>query len=115
MTNDTRPLWIVCSDPAANDLIEQHLPTLRAMGPLPVFDGTAPPNYRGPVPVKKYHLNTAQTAFIATKLGTEQADRHTALMAEVFALYSTGKLKAVDSQTWDKLCAAVLREATPTV
>jgi len=98
----------------AASLIQRHRTTLEDMGPLIQTKVSGSQHNAENTPRVSYSLNVAQTAFITTKLETERATRRTALMAEVFALFSTGRLAPVDTATLDALAAAQARETEPT-
>ncbi len=89
-------------------LIKRHLPMLEAMGGL--RHGGVNPGRAGGRPTEEYHLNRAQTAFIIAKADTRMAESLTVKMAEVFALFSDGRLVAADTTTAKELSAIAERE-----
>jgi hypothetical protein len=93
------------------NLIKRHRPTLEAMGL--VLQSEAPiRSGKGRVSmVTEFRLNPAQAAFIIAKAGTKRADSLAVLMAEVFAMFSAGKLVAADEDAAEELAAAQAREA----
>lgn len=91
-------------------LIRRHLPTLEAMG-LVLHRGAPIVSGKGRTTiVTEYHLNRAQAAFIVAKAGTKIADSLTVKMAEVFALFTEGRLVAVDSSAAEDVAAIEARE-----
>lgn len=92
------------------NLIKRHLPTLEAMGLVlrrkaPIISGKGRTTI-----VSEYHLNRAQAAFIVAKAGTKIADSLTVKMAEVFALFSEGRLVAADETSAEEIAAIEARE-----
>ncbi|MBP2304604.1 hypothetical protein GBZ48_17795 [Azospirillum melinis] len=91
-------------------LIKRHLPSLEAMGlvrqaTVPIISG------KGRIStVTEYHLSRAQTAFIIGKAKTKRAASVAVLMAEVFAMFTEGRLVAVDQVADTELRAAEDRE-----
>lgn len=93
------------------NLIKRHLPTLEAMGLVlqreaPIVSG------KGRTTIgTEYHLNRAQAAFIIAKAGTKRADSLTVKMAEIFALFTEGRLVAVDEVSAEEVAAIEARES----
>lgn len=91
-------------------LIKRNLPALEAMG-LVRQHGTPIINGKGrSMMVTEYHLNRAQAAFLIAKSKTKRAESLAILMAEVFAMFTEGRLVAADNAAAMDLRAAVERE-----
>ncbi|CAO4164102.1 hypothetical protein [Methylorubrum extorquens] len=82
-------------------LIEQHRNALWSLGHLPftITDLSA------------FQLSKSQAAYLIAVSGTERAVSLAMLMAELFAMFSAGKLVAVKEEDADEITAAQGREA----
>ena len=89
-------------------LIRRHHEALEAMGVLSKLEKTS--DERGGRPTTEYHLTRPQAAFIIGKARTKRAVSLAILMAEVFAMFTEGRLVAVDDAAATDLQAAVGRE-----
>ena len=92
------------------NLIKRHSPTLEAMGPLLHREAMVEIGSGAARAVTEYHLNRAQAAFIIAKAGTKLADSLTVKMAEIFALFTEGRLVAVDEVSAEEVAAIEARE-----
>lgn len=92
------------------NLIKRHLPTLEAMGSLLQREAMIETAKTARRVITEYHLNRAQAAFIVAKAGTKVADSLTVKMAEVFALFSQGRLVAVDETSAEEIAAIEARD-----
>lgn len=91
-------------------LIKRNLLALEAIG-LVRHHGASIISGKGRITtVTEYHLSRAQTAFIIGKAKTKRADSMAVLMAEVYAMFSEGRLAVVDQAAADELQAAKDRE-----
>lgn len=93
-------------------LIKRHAPMLEAMGSLRQHAAMIVTGKGAKRSVTEYHLNRAQTAFIIAKAGTKIADSLAVMMAEVFALFSEGKIAPTSDDAEAELAAAAERERT---
>jgi len=89
-------------------LIKRHQEALEAMGVLSRLEKTS--DKRGGRPTVEYHLTCPQAAFIIGKARTKRAVSLAILMAEVFAMFTEGRLVAVDNAAATDLQAAVGRQ-----
>lgn len=90
------------------ELIKRHAEALETIGVLRTVRKTSGAN--GGRPTTEYHLNRAQTAYIVGKAKTKRAVSMAVLMAEVVAMFTEGRLVAVDQAAADELQAAGARE-----
>ncbi|GLS23878.1 hypothetical protein GCM10007874_68990 [Labrys miyagiensis] len=92
-------------------LIKRHASALKAMGSLRHGVAMIEAGKGAKREVTEYQLSFAQAAFLVGKAGTTLADSLAVKMAEVFALYTAGRLVAVDAAAQAELDAIAAREA----
>lgn len=92
------------------NLIKRHLPMLEAMGPLLQREAMVEIGSGATRAVTEYHPNRAQAAFLIAKAGTKLADSLTVKMAEIFAMFSEGRLVPVDETSAEEIAAIEARE-----
>ena len=113
-TNATPRAVLLATGADAESLVERYHAVLETMGPIALVPAKSQPTGAAGNPGMNLSLNAAQTAFIITKLDTARALQRTALISEVFALFSTGRLMPCDASAAEELAAACAREGRPT-